>query len=194
MENEKRIVARLFVSFGSELEVEEDYFDVYLWMREDENIKIDKIKPNLSIKKALEKKEELKKRNEQKWSDNPDMRLLQILERGKKDLECFVSQIRNEEGEEDSELKIFYLMLWNMLEKDTSTYTLDFRDKIRGEDFILTFLNIENGREDRSWKGRDYKYHEESLIGMLQDPEKARKLLATFLIIRDEEEEWFKLW
>ena len=194
MENEKRIFARLFVSFGSELEVEEDYFDVYLWMREDENIKIDKIKPNLSIKKALEKKEELKKRNEQKWSDNPDMRLLQILERGKKDLECFVSQIRNEEGEEDSELKIFYFMLWNMLEKDTSTYTLDFRDKIRGEDFILTFLNIENGREDRSWKGRDYKYHEESLIGMLQDPEKARKLLATFLIIRDEEEEWFKLW
>ena len=194
MENEKRIVARLFVSFGSELEVEEDYFDVYLWMREDENIKIDKIKPNLSIKKALEKKEELKKRNEQKWSDNPDMRLLQILERGKKDLECFVSQIRNEEGEEDSELKIFYFMLWNMLEKDTSTYTLNFRDKIRGEDFILTFLNIENGREDRSWKERDYKYHEDSLIGMLQDPERARKLLATFLIIRDEEEEWFKLW
>lgn len=193
MEKEKRIVARLFVSFGSELEIEDDYFDVYLWMREDKKIKIDKIKANISIEKAIEKKEEVKKRKKQKWADNPDMRLLQIMERGQKDLECFVSKIRKEEGEENSELRIFYLMLWNMLGKDTSKYSLSFRDKISGEDFILTFLNIENEREDKSWCGRDYKYHEDSLIGMLQNPETARKVLATFLIRRDGEE-WFKFW
>lgn len=49
MEDGKRMVARLFVSFGSETEVEDDYFDVYLWMREDGKIKIDKIKQNISI-------------------------------------------------------------------------------------------------------------------------------------------------
>lgn len=80
MEKEKRIVARLFVSFGSELEIEDDYFDVYLWMR-----------------------------------------------------------------------------------------------------------------EDKSWCKRNYKYHKDSLIGMLQNPETARKVLATFLIRRDGEE-WFKFW
>lgn len=37
MEKEKQIVARLFVSFGSELKIEDDYFDVYLWMREDKS-------------------------------------------------------------------------------------------------------------------------------------------------------------
>lgn len=191
MEDGKRMVARLFVSFGSETEVEDDYFDVYLWMREDGKIKIDKIRQNISINKAIAKKKEMERRKEQKWSDDPDMRLLQIMDRGKKDLECFVSQIRKEE--EHSELRIFYLMLWNMFEKDASTYTLEFRDKINGEDFILTFLNIERGREDGKRQGRNYKYHEESLIGMLQDPEKARKLLATLLIIRDQEEEWFDL-
>ena len=98
MEKEKQIVARLFVSFGSELEIEDDYFDVYLWMREDKKIKIDKIKANISIEKALEKKEEIKKGKKQKWADNPDMRLLQILERGQKDLECFVSKIRKRKG------------------------------------------------------------------------------------------------
>lgn len=193
MEKEKQIVARLFVSFGSELEIEDDYFDVYLWMREDKKIKIDKIKANISIEKALEKKEEIKKVKKQKWADNPDMRLLQILERRQKDLECFVSKIRKEEGEENSELRIFYLMLWNMLGKDTSKYSLSFRDKISEEDFILTFLNIENEREDKGWYGRNYKYHEDSLIGMLQNPETARKVLATFLIRRDGEE-WFKFW
>lgn len=194
MEDGKRMVARLFVSFGSETEVEDDYFDVYLWMREDGKIKIDKIRQNISINKAIAKKKEMEVRKEQKWSDNPDMRLLQIMDRGKKDLECFVSQIRNEEGEEHSELRIFYLMLWNMFEKDATTYTIEFRDKISGEDFILTFLNIERGREDERWQGRNFKYHEESLIGMLQNPQKARKLLATLLIIRDQEEEWFDLW
>lgn len=193
MEKEKRIVARLFVSFGSELEIEDDYFDVYLWMKEDKKIKIDRIKANISIEKALEKKEKIKKGKKQKWADNPDMRLLQILERGQKDLECFVSKIRKEEGEENSELRIFYLMLWNMLGKDTSKYSLNFRDKISGEDFILTFLNIENEREDKSWYKRNYKYHEDSLIGMLQNPETARKVLATFLIRRDGGE-WFKFW
>ena len=56
MEDGKRMVARLFVSFGSETEVEDDYFDVYLWMREDGKIKIDKIRQNISINKAIAKK------------------------------------------------------------------------------------------------------------------------------------------
>ena len=84
-------------------------------------------------------------------------------------------------------------MLWNMLGKDTSKYSLNFRDKISGEDFILTFFNIENERKDKSRCKRNYKYHEDSLIGMLQNPETARKVLATFLIRKDGEE-WFKFW
>ena len=96
MEDGKRMVARLFVSFGSETEVEDDYFDVYLWMREDGKIKIDKIRQNISINKAIAKKKEMEVRKEQKWSDNPDMRLLQIMDRGRKDRESFVSHLRNE--------------------------------------------------------------------------------------------------
>ncbi len=162
MNQERKIIARLYPSLGLAKERVDIYYDFNLDMNKTGEILINSFTPS-KLKEWPSYQEN--------WEKKAEARTNQLLVRAEWNIKNLMNTWKDDV--EDKDVAVVYFMHWDMFERNAPYYELMMRDQ-KKKDYKATFFNVSfrmNGEEHIIEKG--------SFLDTLQDRESAIRLFET---------------